>query len=109
MVNGTASCRCVRPILTISWNCFALAAMASRTVLADGINAFFTRSAAAICIAAGNVSLDDCDMLTWSLGWIGFFEPISPPAISIAQLEMTSLTFMLVWVPLPVCHMRRGN
>ena len=22
---------------------------------------------------------------------------------------MTSLTFMLVWVPLPVCHTTRGN
>ena len=38
--------------------------MASRTVLIAGISAFFTRSAAAMCIAAGNVSFDDCDMLT---------------------------------------------
>jgi hypothetical protein len=27
-----------------------------------------------------------------------------PPAISMARLEMTSLTFMLVWVPEPVCQ-----
>ena len=26
-----------------------------------------------------------------------------------ARLEMTSLAFMLVCVPLPVCQMRRGN
>ena len=26
------------------------------------------RSAAAMCMAAGKVSLDDCDMFTWSLG-----------------------------------------
>ena len=26
-----------------------------------------------------------------------------------ARLEMTSLAFMLVWVPLPVCQMRKGN
>ena len=60
-------------------------------------------------MAAGKVSFDDCDMLTSSLGWIGFFDPISPPASSMARLEMTSLTFMLVWVPLPVCQMRSGN
>ena len=65
--------------------------------------------AAAMCMAAGNVSLEDCDMLTSSLGWMGFLLPISPPAISMARLEMTSLTFMLVCVPLPVCQMRRGK
>ena len=48
-------------------------------------------------------------MLTWSLGWIGFLLPISPPASSIARFEMTSLAFMLVCVPLPVCQMRNGN
>ena len=26
-----------------------------------------------------------------------------------ARLEMTSLTFMLLWVPLPVCQTRRGK
>ena len=62
-----------------------------------------------MCIAVGNVSFDDCDMLTWSLGWTGFFEPISPPAISIARLEITSLTFMFVCVPLPVCQTRSGK
>jgi hypothetical protein len=43
-------------------------------------------------------------MLTWSLGWTGFLEPISPPSISMARFEMTSLAFMLVWVPEPVCQ-----
>ena len=37
-------------------------------VLIAGISAFFTRSAAAMCMAAGNVSFEDCDMLTSSLG-----------------------------------------
>ena len=32
-------------------------------------------SAAAMCIAVGKVSFDDCDMLTSSFGWTGFFEP----------------------------------
>jgi len=53
--------------------------------------------------------VDDCDILTSSLGWIGFFDPISPPASSIARLEMTSLTFMLVCVPLPVCRSAKGT
>ena len=62
------------------------------------------RSAAAMYIAVGNVSFDDCDLLTSSFGWTGVFEPISPPAISIARFEITSLAFMFVCVPEPVCQ-----
>ncbi len=62
-----------------------------------------------MCMAVGNVSLEDCDMLTWSFGCTGVLDPISPPASSMARLEMTSLAFMLVCVPLPVCHTRSGN
>ena len=62
-----------------------------------------------MCIAVGNVSFDDCDMFTSSFGWIGFFEPRSPPASSIARFEITSLTFMFVCVPLPVCQTESGN
>lgn len=54
-------------------------------------------------------SLEDWDMLTWSLGWTGFFDPISPPIISIARLLITSLTFILVWVPDPVWKTTNGN
>ncbi len=32
-----------------------------------------------------------------------------PPASSIARLAITSLAFMLVWVPLPVCQTRSGK
>ena len=60
-------------------------------------------------MAVGKVSLDDWDMLTSSLGWTGVFEPITPPASSMARLEMTSLAFMLVWVPLPVCQTLSGK
>ena len=38
-------------------------------------------------------------MFTWSFGCTGVFEPICPPAISMARFEMTSFTFMLVCVP----------
>ena len=67
----------------------------------------FNCSAAAMYIAVGNVSFDDCDMFTSSFGWIGFLLPMTPPAISIARLEITSLAFMLVCVPLPVCQTRK--
>jgi hypothetical protein len=62
-----------------------------------------------MCIAVGKVSFEDCALLTSSFGWIGFLLPISPPASSIARFEMTSLAFMFVWVPLPVCHTTSGK
>lgn len=48
-------------------------------------------------------------LLTWSLGWIGVLLPSWPPSISIDLLLMTSLTFILVWVPDPVCHVTNGK
>ena len=65
--------------------------------------------AVAMCIAVGKVSFDDWPMLTWSFGCTGFFEPISPPSISIARFEITSLAFMLDWVPEPVCQTTSGK
>ena len=53
--------------------------------------------------------MDDWPMLTWSLGWTGSREPRSPPSISMARLEMTSLAFMLVEVPDPVWKMSTTN
>ena len=52
-----------------------------------------------MCITVGKVSLDDWLWLTSSLGWIGFFDPTTPPASWMARLAITSLAFMLVWVP----------
>ena len=40
---------------------------------------------------------------------MGFLLPITPPAISMARLEITSFAFMFVCVPLPVCQMRSGK
>jgi len=48
-------------------------------------------------------------MLTWSFGWTGVFEPSWPPSISIARFAITSLMFMFVWVPEPVCHTTNGK
>src|SRR3954470_10081031 len=62
-----------------------------------------------MCIAAGNTSLDDCPMLTSSFGWTRRLAPRSPPRSSEARLASTSLTFMLLCVPEPVCHTTNGN
>ena len=60
--------------------------------------------AAAICMAVGKVSLELWDILAWSFGCKSF-----SPATSFPRLAMTSFTFMLDWVPLPVCHTTRGK
>ena len=93
----------------MSAHAVAFASRASRSARTEGRTRSTSCCAAATCIAVGNVSFDDCDMLTWSFGWIGTLEPSSPPASSIARLEMTSFTFMLVCVPEPVCHTNKGK
>ena len=108
-VSGTASCRCVRPILTMSANSFALPSRTSRSFFTSGRSRSSISETAAMCIAVGNVSFEDCDLFTSSFGWMGFFEPSTPPAISIARFEMTSFTFMFVCVPLPVWKTTRGK
>ena len=69
----------------------------------------FALIAIAMCIAVGNTSFVDWDLLTWSFGWTGFLLPNFPPRISIALLAITSLTFIFVWVPDPVCQTLRGK
>ena len=54
----------VRPILTMSFHSSAFAAMASCSAFTAGISRCFTLTAAAMFMAEGNESLDDCDMLT---------------------------------------------
>ena len=97
-VIGTASWRCVRPILTMPANSLALRSSVSRSVRTAGIKRRRISATAAMCIAEGKVSLEDWLRLTSSFGWTGFFEPSSPPRISIARLAMTSLAFMFVSV-----------
>ena len=60
-------------------------------------------------ITDGKLSFDDWDMLTWSLGWTGVFDPSGVPAIWQQRLEITSLTFMLNCVPEPVIQTCSGN
>ena len=59
----------------------------------------------ATCIAVGNVSLDDYDLFTWSLGCT----TVESPNIYIALLDSTSLVFILDCVPEPVYHTTNGN
>src|SRR5262249_21138953 len=99
----------VRPILTVWLHPFDLARMASCSAWTAGISRFFTFTAAAMYITEGNESFDDCAMLTWSLGWTGVLLPSGVPAIWQQRLEITSFTFMLNWVPLPVIHTCSGN
>ena len=60
-------------------------------------------------IAVGNTSFEDWPRLTSSFGWTSRSSPRGPPRISEARLASTSLTFMLVWVPEPVCQTASGN
>src|SRR5882757_8612967 len=99
----------VRPIFTMSLHSSAFAAIASRRLVTAGSSLLFTFTAAAMYIAEGNVSFDDCDMFTWSLGCTGVLLPSGVPASWQQRFEMTSLTFMLNCVPLPVIHTCSGN
>src|SRR5208337_4909001 len=82
---------------------------ASPRAVTAGSSRLFTLTAAAIYIADGNVSFDDCDMLTWSLGCTGVLLPSAVPASWQQRFEITSLTFILNCVPLPVIHTCSGN
>ena len=101
-VTGTASIRCVRPLLTTSANSAALASSTSARWARPRIS---TPSvlAAAMCTADGNTSLDDWDALTWSLGCTG------RPSLRVASVAMTSLAFMFVDVPEPVWNTSSGK
>ncbi len=101
--------RWVRPILVMPENASDLTCSALRRCRMAGSSRWVISSTAATCMAVGNVSFDDWDMLTSSLGWTGSLEPSTPPAISMARLAITSLAFMLVCVPLPVCHTLSGK
>src|SRR5499427_3470668 len=100
---------CVRPILTMSFHASAFALMASRKTLTAGTRRCFTFMAAAMYIADGNESFEDCAMFTWSFGCTGVLLPSGVPASWQQRLEITSLTFMLNCVPLPVIHTCNGN
>ena len=67
-VSGTASCKCVRPILTTFFQASAFVAMVLWRCSSEGSRLFVTASVAAICTALGKASFDDCERLTSSFG-----------------------------------------
>ncbi len=101
---GVASWRWVRPDFTTS----AFSASSRRSVSMkariSGSSASSMPSTAAMCMAVGKVSLLLWDMFTSSLGCSSL-----SPAMALPRLAMTSLAFMLDWVPLPVCHTTSGK
>ncbi|MNC34655.1 hypothetical protein D3C75_830980 [compost metagenome] len=64
---------------------------------------------AARFMALGKTSLLDWLLFTSSLGCTSRASPRAPPSSSLARFASTSLRFMLVWVPEPVCQTIRGN
>src|SRR6266849_8775721 len=94
-VIGVASCMWVRPILTISFHASAFSPIASRREGTAGIRRFFTLTAAAIYMADGNESFDDCAIFTSSFGCTGRLLPSGVPATWQQRLEITSFTFIL--------------
>ena len=65
----------------MSFHAWALASIASRKACTDGSSLSLVATAAAMYITEGKVSFEDCDMLTWSFGCTGVFEPSGVPAI----------------------------
>ena len=99
----------VRPILMMSLNSADLAQSAADSFSSPGISTSRAIMPMATCIAVGKVSFDDCPMLQWSFGCTGFFDPMTPPSISMARFEMTSFAFMFDCVPEPVCQTTSGK
>src|SRR5713226_5336117 len=68
----------------------------------DGASSASQRATAAILIADGPTSFDDCPMLTWSLGWTATLLLPFFLSSSVALSAMSSLRFVLRPVPEPV-------
>ena len=99
---GVASCRCVRPVLTISSHRAAFRERPLWSFSSAGTSCVRIATAPATCMAVGKVSLLLCPWLTWSLGCTGSRLPSGFPAARQARLAITSFAFMLVLVPEPV-------
>ena len=67
-VRGTASCRWVRPIFTMSFQAEAFALMVACRCRSEGRSVLLTASVAAMWSALGKASFDDCERLTSSFG-----------------------------------------
>ena len=108
---ASASCRCVRPILTMSANSllFAVQRVAQR-LRPPGSACAVTCSAAAMCIAVGKVSLRRLRHVDVVVGVDRLLGAAARRRRARSRgWRCTSLAFMLVCVPLPVCQTTSGN
>ena len=103
-LTGVASWRCVRPLFTISSFSASRRLSVAINVSIAGKSLSSIPITAAMCIAVGNVSLEDWLILMSSLGCSSFL-----PAISLPRFAITSFAFMLDCVPDPVCQTTRGK
>jgi len=101
--------RCVRPSFITEAHAALRRASESRSTASAGSSRAVTASAAAMCIIVGKLSLDDWPRFTWSFGCTGRRVPSGWPSNSLARFAITSLAFMLVCVPEPVCQIGRGK
>ena len=101
--SGVASCRCVRPILMI---CLFSSSkrFITEIMFCTSCWSFWMPNTAAICIAVGNVSFELWLLFTSSFGCNSFL-----PHSIFPRLAITSFTFILLCVPLPVCHTDNGK
>jgi hypothetical protein len=99
----------VRPFLTRCAKASAFLSSSACSSSRAGIRRWWISSTAAICMTVGNVSLELCPILQWSFGWIGLLPPRVPVRAKLARPAMTSLAFMLLCVPDPVCQTASGN
>src|SRR3982751_3484985 len=114
---GVASWRWVRPILTVRSQALAFSSRSWAMAATAGRSSSWIMVAAATWMAVGKVSLEDWPRLTWSVGWAppclmycGSLEwPMGLWALTAVRFAITSLTFMLVEVPLPVWKVSMGK
>ena len=100
---GVASITWVRPDFTTVANSAAFASSEEARISRSGSRSEWIACTAAMWIEDGNTSLEDCDALTWSLGWTG------RPRRWVASVATTSLVFMLDDAPEPVWKTSMGN
>ena len=110
-VSGVASCRWVRPILTMSAKAARLVGeRAAQRRAGPAAGRWRSPSTAATCIAVGKTSLDDWPQVDVVVRvHAGAPRRARRPAARDARLASTSFMFMLVCVPEPVCQTESGN
>lgn len=97
-VSGIVFCRWVCFILIILLNFIDFFWSVFWIFLIFGSNCLCNVIVEEMCIVVGNVLLDDCDILIWLLGCIGFLFFIFLLVILIVWLVMILLIFILYWV-----------